>query len=309
MDILTIIGTVGVIIGIGIGIIQIVDYLQKQWGRRDQVATKASAAASPNDNAHSRLVQFSKQMAKVFTLEELFTLCSDLDVTYDELPHSGLTPKIWDLIGLMRREDRLLDLREDVSRMHPERSWPTLDDLQAVMPPGDHDNKGKRGWIAFLPIVITLLSLGCILVSSILALIFGQSPFSTTNYSVSWRGKYFDNAQLQGIPNYEEDNTTIDFDWNINSPSNIESVDGFSVQWEKCLEFEEGWYIFEAMADDQLTAWLDDEIQLISVSAPIGETKVIHAREYYVSGGHHCLKVEFREFGGFAYAYFSFRTK
>ena len=58
--------------------------------------------AGLSDPSHaSPMEQFRQQMASSFSLEELRTLCFDLDVNFDELPHPGLTSKIRDLIQLM----------------------------------------------------------------------------------------------------------------------------------------------------------------------------------------------------------------
>lgn len=79
----------------------------------------------------SPLTKLGQQMVDVFTLDEVCTLCIDLNVNFDELPHPGLMPKIRSLIQLMIENGRLQELVTAVSHTRPHLNWPSLTDLEA----------------------------------------------------------------------------------------------------------------------------------------------------------------------------------
>lgn len=85
----------------------------------------------PISNNRSPLIRLRLLMAESFSLEDIHTLCFDLNVNFDELPHLGLTPKIRSLIQLMIKNGRLSDLVTAVSRARRHINWPTLADLEA----------------------------------------------------------------------------------------------------------------------------------------------------------------------------------
>lgn len=85
----------------------------------------------PSQENPSPLTQLRQQMAVYFSLEELRTLCFDLHVNYDELPNPGLTPKIRDLIRLLKQNDSIHELHTVVSQARPHITWPTLAALEA----------------------------------------------------------------------------------------------------------------------------------------------------------------------------------
>lgn len=60
----------------------------------------------PTSKNLSPLIKLRQLMADAFSLDELRTLCFDLQVKFDELPHPGLTPKIRSLIQLVIENDR-----------------------------------------------------------------------------------------------------------------------------------------------------------------------------------------------------------
>lgn len=80
----------------------------------------------PTSNNPSPLIRLRKLMVDAFTLEDIRTLCFDLHVNFDELPHPGLTPKIRSLIQLMIGNGRLPDLVTAVTHTRPHVNWPAL---------------------------------------------------------------------------------------------------------------------------------------------------------------------------------------
>lgn len=90
-----------------------------------------SSTSLPDHKSSTPLQHLRQLMVTHFSLTELQTLCFDLHVNYDELPHPGLTPKIRDLIQVMVQNGRLPDLHTAVSQVRPRVNWPSVDDLLA----------------------------------------------------------------------------------------------------------------------------------------------------------------------------------
>ncbi len=123
MDALTIIGIIGIIIGIVAGIVQIVDYLQK---RREQRALTTPniplpAAAIPTDDS---LAQLRQQLTTLFNESELRNLCFDLGVDYESLPARSKDGKARELIAHMQRNSRLPEMIKMGRQLRPQAPWP-----------------------------------------------------------------------------------------------------------------------------------------------------------------------------------------
>lgn len=68
--------------------------------------------------------------------------------------------------------------------------------------------------------------------------------------SGQWRGEYFDNVNLSGVPALVRTDDAIDFNWSTGSPADELGVDRFSVRWTGRLELTPGRYRFETTVDD-----------------------------------------------------------
>ena len=79
-----------------------------------------------NHTSPSPFNQLRRQMAESFSLDDVRSLCFDLNVNFDELPHAGLTPKVRDLILLMKQNGRLAELLTAVAKARPHVEWPDL---------------------------------------------------------------------------------------------------------------------------------------------------------------------------------------
>lgn len=66
-----------------------------------------------------------------------------------------------------------------------------------------------------------------------------------------WRGEYFNNRIVAGVPALVRDDTAIDFDWGIDSPA-IQAInaEAFSVRWTRTLNLAPGVYRFTTTTDD-----------------------------------------------------------
>jgi hypothetical protein len=115
-----------------------------------------------------------------------------------------------------------------------------------------------------------------------------------------WQAEYYSNETWTGPAIITRVDPEPVFDWQQSSPDPALPVDAFTVRWTRCLDLEGRYYIFTANADDYVRVLVDDI--LVQESLPPG-TEIPFA----VTAGRHCIKVEYREFIGFAYVNFAFR--
>ena len=67
----------------------------------------------------------AQTMAKYFSLQDIKTLCFNLGVEFEDLPHTGgtRTGTITALIKLMQQQKRMAELLQECSRMRPRTDW------------------------------------------------------------------------------------------------------------------------------------------------------------------------------------------
>jgi len=72
-----------------------------------------------------------------------------------------------------------------------------------------------------------------------------------------WKGSYFANIGLSGLPVFQRNDAAIDFNWGAGSPRGDLPVDGFSVRWTRRVNFSQaGLYRFRAFSDDGVRVWV-----------------------------------------------------
>ena len=77
-----------------------------------------------------------------------------------------------------------------------------------------------------------------------------------------WRGDYFTNAGLAGLPSLVRNDPVIDFNWAYGSPDARIPPDNFSVRWVRTLSFNPGTYRFQFHVDDGVRMYLDNVLVL-----------------------------------------------
>ena len=120
-----------------------------------------------------------------------------------------------------------------------------------------------------------------------------------TIYRTAWRGEYFNNTTLAGVPALTRDDPDINFDWGTGSPDPSIAVDGFSVRWTRTLSFTAGDYAFTAYADDGVRVFLDG-VPIINDWGPRQGQPIVH--EQFVPAGDHTVVMEYFEGQGGALA-------
>jgi PA14 domain len=72
-----------------------------------------------------------------------------------------------------------------------------------------------------------------------------------------WKGSYFANINLSGLPLFQRNDATIDFNWASGSPRADMPVDNFSIRWTRRLNFSQaGLYRFRILSDDGVRVWV-----------------------------------------------------
>jgi hypothetical protein len=123
-----------------------------------------------------------------------------------------------------------------------------------------------------------------------------QSGSITTHHINGWRGEYFNNETLSGIPVLVRDDADLNFFWELNSPHPLINADHFSARWTRSLTFSAGTYRFNATRDDGLRIYVDNNLILDKWFYGYTNESV----DYYLTSGPHIIKVEMYEIDGWA---------
>jgi hypothetical protein len=114
-----------------------------------------------------------------------------------------------------------------------------------------------------------------------------------------WRGQYYDNPWLSGLPALTRSDARIDFDWGSGSPAPQIPSDNFSVRWARSVPLEYGYYRFTATSDDGIRVYVD---QRLVIDGWRDQSARTYTGELNLAGGPHEIVVEYYERGGGAVA-------
>jgi hypothetical protein len=109
-----------------------------------------------------------------------------------------------------------------------------------------------------------------------------------------WKGEYFNNPSLSGVPVLVRNDVGINFDWGPDSPGPGVPADDFSARWSRTLHIDEdGVYHFRVVVDDGGRLWVDDELVIDRwrTGVPKG-----YSAEVWLEEGDHRLRLEYFEF-------------
>jgi len=79
-----------------------------------------------------------------------------------------------------------------------------------------------------------------------------------------WRGEYWANRDLAGLPALVRGDNRIDFAWEAGSPAPVIPADGFSARWSRTVGLDPGTYRFSVLVDDGARLWIDDQLVIDS---------------------------------------------
>jgi len=76
-----------------------------------------------------------------------------------------------------------------------------------------------------------------------------------------WRGEYFNNRDLAGLPALVRSDAVVEFDWGTGSPAaGIIGADNFSVRWTSTQNLPSGVYRLRATVDDGVRVFVNDRL-------------------------------------------------
>lgn len=108
----------------------------------------------------------------------------------------------------------------------------------------------------------------------------------------NWRGEYFNNLTLAGVPTLVRDDTAVNYNWGTGAPAAGLPADNFSVRWTRTLSLAAGNYRFHTAMDDGLRLYIDNTLV-------IDEWRDASYREVsadqWLAAGNHTLRVEYYE--------------
>ena len=107
-----------------------------------------------------------------------------------------------------------------------------------------------------------------------------------------WKGQYWNNRSLQGLPLVVRNDTNLDFDWGTGSPDPQIPADGFSARWTRALDFATGTYRFHVVVDDGARLWIDD--RLVIDAWQDGAARELTG-DIPLAAGTHTLRLEYYE--------------
>jgi hypothetical protein len=120
----------------------------------------------------------------------------------------------------------------------------------------------------------------------------GGSPIT------EWRGEYYNNTWLGGVPALVRNDATVYFDWGYGAPGTAVGSDNFSARWTRSVYFDSSTnYTFSATVDDGVRVWVDGAL-VIDKWYP--QSRTTHNGTLYVTAGNHQVKVEYFEQTGVA---------
>jgi hypothetical protein len=117
----------------------------------------------------------------------------------------------------------------------------------------------------------------------------------------AWRGDYFTNGDLLGLPAQTRSDIDINFNWGHLSPAAGIPADNFSVRWTRPLDLPGGTYRLHGLVDDGLRVFVDDVLVLNEWRD--GSLREV-AADSQLSPGVHQFRIEYYERSGEARTYF-----
>ena len=140
----------------------------------------------------------------------------------------------------------------------------------------------------FLPIIL-------------LAFILIRPTPASAQSTGAWRGEYFSDPNLQGMPIFARDDAEIDFNWSAGSPGEGVPANDFSVRWARWVFVDTpGEWTFTTTTDDGVRLFIDNQLVIDSWH---DQTLGTHSISLNLSQAFHLVRMEYFERGGSAQAH------
>jgi hypothetical protein len=121
-----------------------------------------------------------------------------------------------------------------------------------------------------------------------------------------WRGSYYNNTALRGLPVLVRNDAAIDFDWDTSSPDpGVINSDFFSASWTREVDVAAGLYEFEVTTDDGARLWVNGELL---IDAWFDQAATTYTADTFVPEGTMTIRMEYYEHTGYAVAQLSWSS-
>ncbi len=114
-----------------------------------------------------------------------------------------------------------------------------------------------------------------------------------------WRGEYFKNPNLDGLPWLTRDDAEINFNWALGSPDPLIPPDNFSVRWTRTFYLNAGTWRFTTATDDGVRLRVDG---VLLIDKWIDQPRTTYSGDIALSAGNHTVEMEYYEHTGLAAA-------
>ena len=111
-----------------------------------------------------------------------------------------------------------------------------------------------------------------------------------------WRGEYYANASMSGLPLLVRNDRDLDFDWGHGSPAAGLPADFVSARWSRRISFSEGNYRFRLAGDDGVRLWVGGNLLIDRWHDGFTDDTA----DLYLIGGEQEVVVEYFEMQGVA---------
>jgi hypothetical protein len=109
----------------------------------------------------------------------------------------------------------------------------------------------------------------------------------------SWRGEYFNNPSLSGLPVFVRNESNLNFNWGGGSPApGIVTEDRFSARFSRTFNLDPGTYRFSVTADDGVRLYVNNGLVIDQWHDQVATT---YNSDVFVAGGLTTVVVEYYE--------------
>jgi hypothetical protein len=119
-----------------------------------------------------------------------------------------------------------------------------------------------------------------------------QLKFEEAQTYSAWKGEYFNNPSISGLPILTRNDIAVSFDWDNGAPAQGISADKFSVRWTRGVNFASGLYTFSLRADDGVRFYIDG---ILLIDQWHDSSPTLYSREVNLGAGLHILTIEYYE--------------
>ena len=119
-----------------------------------------------------------------------------------------------------------------------------------------------------------------------------------------WKGEYFNNSFLSGVPVFTRNDVAVSFDWGNNAPAAGVPAGNFSVRWSRTTPLDGGNYRFSFRVNSGVRFFVDGNLLINAWPAVSNQ---VYSADINLSPGTHTLVIEYYNQGGGAFIWFTYQ--